>query len=105
MHQPTVIFKRTVRVCSSNPDAVPQEIYLSLCTRHQGVLDPQITYKLPGFPDAAQVRGVIANVERGGGEVQLKVFKTTAEELPRLMLELRRRHWKIVAGTHDASDQ
>ncbi len=103
MHQPPVLFHRTVRVC--NGETIEQEIFLSLCTRHLGVLDPSIAYKLPGFPDAAQVRGIVANVERGGGEVQLKVFKTTAEALPQLLVVLRQRGWRVVAGTHDESDQ
>lgn len=90
-----VLFKRTIRVLDANGKMV-REVPLALSVRHQGVLDPRVSYRVPGFADAAQVRKVVTVVGKGDNEVQLKVFKTTELEFKKLLVSLRKLGWRVV---------
>lgn len=91
---PTVVFNRTVRVCKRGSDEAMQEIPLSLAVKYSGVLDKAIFYKLPGFGDAAQVRRLTVDVVNGGGEIQLKVFKTKSCDIKKILRILRIAGWQ-----------
>lgn len=92
LFSPNVTFNRTVRVCDH--EAGLYEVPLSFTTKYDGILDRSAFYKLPGFEDAAQVRRLTVDVENGGGEIQLRVFKTKVRNFKKILRKLRDAGWR-----------
>lgn len=89
---PTVVFNRTVRICDHA--AGLYEVPLSFSAKYDGILDRAAFYKLPGFEDAAQVRRLTLDVKNGGGEVQLRVFKTKVRNFKKVIRTLHEAGWR-----------